>query len=563
MEYGRSLYGRYSSDIDALRRLGVEVPEPTTEGSPLGLHNLRPGGFGSDVRALDTGQPPNLPPGGDLPIPDLGHAPVPANPIKDAAVGNDTEVNARRLNPRVLDTRLGPGGETVPYDQRGRSRPVLSAADNAALEAERLARSQGVKSAAGGSPRFVPPPAPSLDLNSTREEMQRPMLSYSGRDEDLTSGAANMRPPADPTNFRDPLTSEVERRAPSMREYNSTPTRDEYLEQNRPHGIGRRVLSGLKLGGKLLVASGLNPIAAAEGIGIGLADRDANARFTYNTDIEPRQRRLLSNANQEMGLANTVEDNRRAEDLGRQTADWHRTQVEGQQREWKERLQEKTLNDWMARNPGMPIPRQIAEQVGHPYLSGYTPPARKTGTGRGPAPHVLFNEKTGEVGVVVYDDDGNPSMVKPQGGQMTPSPKDATNDDYEAQTLAGKDMSTELEQRMNDRRGLVYQRFGIDPQHPENSLSEALNHAEDVLHREVKEAMDLEQKQEAARARVAGRRLGARPQGGWPRTNVSMDQAKGQARSMVQKILADPNRSASEKANARKAYQDEFREEYR
>jgi len=203
------------------------------------------------------------------------------------------------------------------------------------------------------------------------------------------------------------------------------PSERDYIEANRPHGFKQRLMQDLKLGGKFLVQSGLNPVVAAEGLAIGALDRDAYNRYSYRTDVEPRsiqrQQRYLGDASRELGMTNIVDDNRRADEQMRLNADWHQTQVQGHNQEWQERLQEKTLNDWMARNPGVPIPRQIAEQVGHSYLAGYTPPAKRSGAG-GRTPHVLFNAKTGEVGVVTYDENDTPTLTKPQGGQMQPTP---------------------------------------------------------------------------------------------------------------------------------------------
>jgi hypothetical protein len=466
-----------------------------------------PGGFAGDVRMLERSAPPT-----DLQPVDVNAQPSGSIPVSE-----------------------------LPTDRVGRApAPPVDRSIKEAATARRLTPLAEIKSAAGGSPRYVPPPAPKLDLNAAVENMPRSMLSTRG--DDLTAGAENMRPPSDPTNLRDPLGAEMERLSPSYSDYQAErdrlPTEQEYLDQNEPQGFGGRLLSAAKLGGKFLVASGLNPIVALEGLAIGAADKDANARYTYRTDIEPRsverQRRQLSFAGNELGMANTIEDNRRANE-----------QIEFD-RDRLGRAEERE-------NEMFPLRRrlltsQVAENEAQAERALRPPTVREL------APHWVLDDKGEYV-------DLNAQQPRRSGIRGPVKESDATSDDYEAQILAGKDLSTELTQRMDDLRGAVYQRFGIDPGNTQDSLPETIAKAEEVLHARVKEAMELERKQEAARARVAGRRLSARPQGGWPR--ATMEQAKSQARSMVAGILNDPKATEQQKANARAAYRDEFKEEYR
>lgn len=230
----------------------------------------------------------------------------------------------------------------------------------------------------------------------------------------------------------------------------SLPTEQQYLEAHRPHGLGGRVGSALKLAGRLLVQSSLNPIVAAEGLAIGGLDKDANARFSYRHDVEPRsvarQQRHLSDAGRELGMTNLIDDNARADEQLQMAGEQHaagqarQAQIDAEHsQEWQERLQEKTLNDWMARNPGVPIPTQMAERSGHPYLAGYVPPAKKSVNAR--TPQVRYNEKTGQVGVVTFDEHDNPTLLTPgadgswsPSSGMQPTPDAPTHEPFENYT---------------------------------------------------------------------------------------------------------------------------------
>lgn len=228
------------------------------------------------------------------------------------------------------------------------------------------------------------------------------------------------------TRPNDPGYVQLGRVAPSYKDYRAEkerlPTEAEYVQSHTPHGFWQRTRGVLGAAGKALVRGG--PVAALASTVANAIDPTIGAKVDYRQEVEPRsyarQQRLLGQAGAELSLSDRMLDNDRAERAMELQEGYRRDALNERNREWRERLQEKTLNDWMARNPGVAIPRSVAQQTGHPELAGYVPPARKTAQGR--TPHVLFNERTGEVGVVTYDDNDQPTLVKPQGGQMMPSP---------------------------------------------------------------------------------------------------------------------------------------------
>lgn len=254
------------------------------------------------------------------------------------------------------------------------------------------------------------------------------------RESYLSTRALSPRPPVTPT---------VRAYGKYEDEAAALPTEQQYIEQHQPHGALARLASALKLAGRTLVSSGLNPIYAAEGLGIGLIDKNANAREMYRDYVEPRsvdrQRRHLSMANAELGMQNTRADNARADEQLQMSGEQHaagldiqRATLQDRERQWTERLQEKTLNDWMLRNAGRPIPRSIAASSGHPELEGYVPPQK---VANGPQPHFQYNQATGETAVVESDGNGGWKITRPQGEAMQPTPERPTREpleDYKA-----------------------------------------------------------------------------------------------------------------------------------
>ena len=117
---------------------------------------------------------------------------------------------------------------------------------------------------------------------------------------------AAVRVSADPYAPAPPLRSYSRSYGRYEDEREALPTEEAYVQQRTPRGVKQRVLSSLKLGGKFLVHSGLNPLAALEGAVIGAADKNSNARFDYRTQVEPRsfqrQKQYLGQAQDELGL---------------------------------------------------------------------------------------------------------------------------------------------------------------------------------------------------------------------------------------------------------------------
>lgn len=104
-------------------------------------------------------------------------------------------------------------------------------------------------------------------------------------------------------------------------------TKDEYIKAHEPHGVLGRIGAGLKLGGRMLLASGLNPLYAAEGLVIGMADKNSNAREQYTDYEEPqsvrRQSHLMTMAGHDLGMQDRQADNARADEQLDMTREQH------------------------------------------------------------------------------------------------------------------------------------------------------------------------------------------------------------------------------------------------
>ena len=314
--------------------------------------------------------------------------------IKDAAIGYDSQINARPLSP-----------------------------------------AQQVKAAAGGSPRYVAPPAPSLDLSSASEVMPRPELS--DRHDDLTAGADGMRPPNDPTNLRDPLSVAAPSYERYARERDALPTEREYMDKRRPIGVKQRILSSLKLGGKFLALGG--PAAAVTGLAIGGLDKDSNARFDYRTQVEPhsiqRQKQYMGQAQDEQGL-----EDRRQTGIIRQRNLQREEDLYGYETGRGRELNENLKLSQTEEN------RAQADRARREPLVRQTPIF-------GPGHRTIYNPVTGGMDPVPG---AEPKTEK------TPS-ETAFDKQAESDVSSTEDFSGERPRRMQDLRSAYEQRYGITP----------------------------------------------------------------------------------------------------
>jgi hypothetical protein len=208
-------------------------------------------------------------------------------------------------------------------------------------------------------------------------------------------------------------------------------------------------------------------------------------------------------------MQNTVEDNDRAQQQMELNNAWHQLQTQGHNDQEREKLQEKLLNDWQTRNPGVAIPKQIADETGHPYLSGYVTPAHSAA--KSATPHWALDENNQYV-----DLNAQPPGVK---GYHDPLAHQATEADYEAQARAGTDPSTERLRRIKE-----WTPWAEEQVPPLSDMEKALPTAGEATRKRAAEvrklaedtvdkAMSEELKKRAADARLSGRSLGPRPSG--------------------------------------------------
>src|SRR5262249_14517402 len=197
---------------------------------------------------------------------------------------------------------------------RGRLRPRRaqpSPQDPLAVEAAN-AQLMTARPTVNLSPR-APEAAPQYDFDAYEG---RPLAARS--QEDLVR--------TQPRSAQDVVREQMENMSPSYARYNQMPNQDEYIAEHKPQGFLGRLGAAMKLGGKMLVASGLNPVYGLEGVAIGALDKNAPARYDYATQVDPRRRALLSQAGAEIGLNEQVQNQNAREEQMRQNAELHRSQ---------------------------------------------------------------------------------------------------------------------------------------------------------------------------------------------------------------------------------------------
>jgi hypothetical protein len=155
-------------------------------------------------------------------------------------------------------------------------------------------------------------------------------------------------------------------------------------------GFGHRLWDAIRLAGAVGQASGGSGAQMLRAFLGGMVKPEAYEAHKFRYEQMPeyyqgRERDIREQAALDQGqlrriqIDNVITDNERADRAERRIGEEHASGMRIRQQQLDLNTQkalDDELDDWMMRNPGLPIPKELAERVKKPWLSGHTVPAR-------------------------------------------------------------------------------------------------------------------------------------------------------------------------------------------